>query len=505
MAPGVFFTPARWARWAVEKYAVHQAWAEGAVVLDPSAGEGALLEAVVDAALDDGVEVTSEMLSRLHGVEVQPGLLAGLQRRLAQRHGLELPDQNMVETDFLRVNVPVTADVLLGNPPWINFVDLPGEYKEAVKPLFLSYGLVQNRRSVLLGSSRVDLAALFFCRALRENLRHGGRAFFFLPLSLLLNDGAHDAFRGYEVKGTRFCVDEVHDFAGEQVFEGVSTRYCLVAMTRDREPHFPLAYFTRDPGGRCWREGQASPPASDPCGPLLVTDDGAGSPPPQQPVVTVARRSQPRQGANTCGANGVFIFSRAATAGAGVVRVTDQDGQEAELPAELVFPLVGKEQFGARDTPPRRFVLLPHDVETGRPLDEERLRSLPLAWDYLRARHALLEQRKGVMINSWIRRGRWWALLGVGPYSFAPYKVLWQAYGKRTFEPRLFTSAGGRAWQGNQAMHAFMPFWREQDAREVLAALRQPDVEQTLLRQRMAGTCNWAQPGRIKRLLQIVD
>ena len=505
-ALGVFFTPPRWARWVVEKYSIHQAWADGAVVLDPAAGEGALLEALVQVALDHDLPVTGEMLARLYGVEVQPGLLGRLQQRLDDHHGLTIPADNLMDADFLRQDVMVQADVLLGNPPWINFVDLPQDYKEVARPLFLEYGLVQSRRSVLLGNSRVDLAALFICRALFENLRRDGRAFFYMPLSMLLNDGAHDAFRGYQVKGTRFCLDEVYDFADEQVFEGVSTRYCLAAFTRDQAQRFPLTYHTREAGRRRWQEGRASPPAQDPRGPLLVTDttDESG-PVDSEPLITVPRRSQPRQGVNTCGANGVYIFEQKTAVDPDVARVTSQDGGTVELPAKLLFPLLGPEQFVEQDAPPRRFVLLPHDHVTGKPLTEEQLRRHPLAWDYLNQRRDRLCQRRGVMINSWIRRGRWWALLGVGPYSFAPFKVLWQAYGKRTFWPRLFTCAGALPWQANQAMHAFMPFWREGDALEVMAGLRRPAMEQILLRQRMAGTCNWAQPGRIKRLLQIVD
>ncbi len=495
--PGAFYTPQRWARWAVETCGVHQAWADGATVLDPTAGEGALLEAVVRAALDRGVTVTDEMMSRLHGVELSPDRLGRLNRRL-EPLGLGVPAQNLVQADFLLDRLPLRADVLLGNPPWINYVDLPGPYRDATRPLFWEYGLVESGRAVLLGASRVDLAALVICRALRENLQPGGRAFFFLPLSLLLNDGAHDAFRGYQIEEIDFSVDEVWDLADEPVFDGVSTRYGLAAFTRDSVQRFPLPYNTRDAAGQRWQRGQASPAPGHPRGPLRVDADD------EAPAIRVPRRSQPRQGVNTCGANAALVFGAPEPAGPGVVRVAGAGG-EVELEAELVFPLVGPEQLRGEDAPPRRCVLLPHDRATGKPLEEERLRRSPLVWAYLLGQRELLCRRRGVMINSWIGRGRWWALLGVGPYSFAPFKVLWQAYGERRFQPRLLTDHEGQPWQGNQAMHALMPFWDDADASAALDALRHPAVEQALLQQRMAGTRNWAQPGRIKRLLLLED
>ena len=51
-------------------------------------------------------------------------------------------------------------DILFGNPPWANFTDLSNSYKERLKPYFVAEGLVPDKKQVLLGSSRTDIAAL---------------------------------------------------------------------------------------------------------------------------------------------------------------------------------------------------------------------------------------------------------------------------------------------------------------------------------------------------------
>ena len=100
-----------------------------------------------------------------------------------------------------------------------------------------------------------------------------------------------------------------------------------------------------------------------------------------------------------------------------------------------------------------------------------------------------------------MNRGHWWTLLGVGPYAFAPFKVIWQAYGKSDFTPVVLSSVEGQMWQGNQAMHAFIPCWTAHDAQRIKTALENPEIP-TLLRQlNGAGKCNWAQPGKIKKIL----
>ena len=87
-----------------------------------------------------------------------------------------------------------------------------------------------------------------------------------------------------------------------------------------------------------------------------------------------------------------------------------------------------------------------------------------------------LEARKGTLIRSAIAKGVWWSLLGVGPYSFAPYKVIWEAYGKSDFQPVILNSAEGQMWQANQAMQAFIPCWNRADAKRICAGLQHPGI-----------------------------
>jgi len=89
-------------------------------------------------------------------------------------------------------------------------------------------------------------------------------------------------------------------------------------------------------------------------------------------------------------------------------------------------------------------------------------------------------------------------MMGVGPYSFAPWKVIWEAYGKKEFRPIKISGE----WQGNQAMHAFIPCESATEADRVLNSLSKMDVESELLRHGMEGTTNWAQPGRIARMFE---
>jgi hypothetical protein len=202
-------------------------------------------------------------------------------------------------------------------------------------------------------------------------------------------------------------------------------------------------------------------------------------------TIEVRENQKPRQGVNTCGANEVFIFE-----------------EEPDLPEDFIFPLITKECFREENLLPRKHIVLPYDARSGRPLEETALRSIPKLFAHFFRHKDKLYTRKGTLLNTWTKRGIWWACLGVGKYNFAPFKIVWEAYGKTNFRPKIFGNHNGKPWQANQAMHAFIPCWSLDEAKNLLHQLKNSNIEGYLKSLHVEGTCNWAQPGRIKRFLQ---
>ncbi len=501
---GAFFTPVHWAKWVIRKNNLLEQWLQGATVLDPTAGEGSFLEAFISLAFERTIDVNDRMLHRLVGIEKERSFVENFFSNMQRRYHISFPEENFRCEDFILQQSNVKADIVVGNPPWQNFTDLPSSYKEALKPYFFRYHLVSNPKDLLLGGSRIDVAALVAAKCLVENLRENGKAFFFMPLSILLNDSAHRSFRSYSFGKVKFAVEEVYDFKHKSIFEGITTRYGLVQFKRDREQTFPVPYhiFT---SGR-WKAMDAKPLfLSD--APLSIMARGRDS---LRKIdsfkkISIPAECKPRQGVNTCGANNVFIFDACIPLNETTVLAGNNMTRGVELPLKYLFPLSAKENF-AQDLPiPRRFILLPHDSTTGRPLEESALKTEPLLYRYLLSQQGTLQKRKGTLINAWIKKGCWWALLGVGRYSFTPYKILWEAYGRDTFSPRIFSKVDGRCWQGNQSLHAYIPVEDGSRAAAILKKLRAPFVQHYLSSQLMEGTCNWAQPGRIAKLLELSE
>lgn len=498
MTVGQVFTPVRWARWVVEENGIVRAWLEGATVLDPTAGDGAFLEALIASALAAGVARDALPVDRLFAIERDPTLLPALCARLRERYGVSLPRASLIADDVLETRAP-RCDVLVGNPPWINFAALPDDEKQRLKRRFRESGLAAEGTSLLWGSSRTDLAALIVVHAISALLRPGGVACFFLPLGLYLNDGASRGFRRHDAFGVPFALRSVHDFRRTRVFPKVRTRYGLARFERDARTSWPVPYWVDDAGDTGWTCKLAAP-VDGALGPLSIEAiDDRHVPAPSE---TAPAAPRPRQGVNPCGATEVFVFDRSERLDDEHVVVGNRAIDRAILPRRYVVPVVTPSTLAEPVHTPRRWMLVPHDPESGRPLPAELVAAEPALARYLALHEARLRARRGPVLRRFVDAGRWWALLGVGPYSYAPFKVLWQAYGARAFAPVVLdnTTAHG-CWQGNQAMHAYVPASSRDEADALLERLRALEVDRRLAAHRMEGTRSWAQPGAIARLL----
>ena len=488
---GQVFTPLKWAEWLINKWGIFEAWLDGAHICDPTAGQGAFPLAMLHIARRKGMPITPERLSRLTLIEVVPSHLERFRENVKNMFGLDVPTFQTFCQDVITEAHEGKYDILVGNPPWTNFGDLPTPYKEQLKPFFVEEGLVPDRQKTLLGASRVDIAALALKVVLGRLLTKNGMGCFYIPTSLFFGEGAHTGFRNYSARGRLngvdsdrdFAVDTVYEFTSTKVFEGIETSYCCAKFQIDTQQNFPIPYFKELNGE--WIAHKALP-LKEPTDPWRVVQHLDELNRETKLDINLSPEQKPRQGVNTCGANSVFIF----------------DGKPAHLPEQFLYPLATKEIWRQNTVLPQKWILLPYHQQTGKPLTWQEIEQWDTLKEYLQEAQDTLQARKGTLLRAAMNRGIWWALLGVGPYAFAPFKVMWQAYGKSDFTPVVLSGVAGQMWQGNQAMHAFIPCRTEGEAQRIKTALENPEIP-TLLRQlNGAGKCNWAQPGKIKKILE---
>lgn len=485
---GDVFTPLEWGAFAIDKFKIFDDWLAGCSIFDPTMGPGNLLEALVLHGKKLGYSIDQLPTERLFGNELNTEYYDQAIKKFSIKFNFDMSD-NFWNEDILSLP-PKKFDILLGNPPWQNFVDLPETYKAKIKSEFFKYDLIGNSQKLLLGGSRIDIAALIVQKTIKDFLKKSGNAYFFMPLSLLLNDGANQQFRTYKINSTYYAPLKVYDFNEAKVFEAVVTRYGLVHFKRDVKASFPITYERYE--NNSWRTFCAKPLLHE-TNPLSIIESDAIDILENFEPICINKESTPRQGINTCGANSILFFKS-------YEKIDDSRclvDNKVVLPSKYVYPLLTAKNFRESNYPAQKWVLLPY-ATTGKPLEENQIKSEPELWEYLLTHQEHLASRKGSLIGAWFKRGYWWALLGVGPYNFMPYKVVWEAYGKKEFHPIIFEGM----WQANQSLQAFIPTRTIEEARQILQKLKNPAVEAYLLSLKMEGTMNWAQPGKIKKLIK---
>ena len=135
------------------------------------------------------------------------------------------------------------ADIVMGNPPWVNWEYLSPRYRAGSQHLWGEYGLLQVK-GPRLGFSKEDVSTLFTCAALDRFLVPGGHLSFILRQAIFRSAQNGAGFRRFHLDSPDldFRVLEVEDLGRIRPFDGICTPVALVLIQRDARHAFPVPY-----------------------------------------------------------------------------------------------------------------------------------------------------------------------------------------------------------------------------------------------------------------------
>jgi len=403
--------------------------------------------------------------------------LAELYRRLLK---LEEEGKNRVWVAIIRnAFAPILKgrfDYVVGNPPWVNWENLPEAYRNASKPLWSQYGLAEIGGKVGLGKVKRDLAMLFLARCFDLYLKEGGKLGFLMPFTAFKTQ-AGAGFRGFLARKTRVHV--VHDLVTLRPFEGavnktsavVVEKLCEVDLERIKDSAKKKACLealnrafednVRGIKHVVWVNPSGKPvPTDKPLEEVLkeTTRYEALMIPleprrPESPWMQITPRVAEairkllagqqyyvaHEGVNTA-LNQVYYIEIKGKRPDGKLIITNppEPGQkkkvkqvEAVIEPDLVYPLIrGRDIKRWYIEFRNRYVIVPHDSKTAKPLQESKLRvELPLTYSYLNNYRGGLENRS--IHKLWGKGNPFYAIYDIGTYTFAPYKVVWKEVSAR--------------------------------------------------------------------------
>jgi SAM-dependent methyltransferase len=346
-------------------------------------------------------------------------------------------------------------DYIVGNPPWVNWEHLPDGYRQDIAPIWMGYGLFQQK-GMRAAFTKDDISVLMTYVAADKLLKDGGKLGFLITQSVFKSELGGKGFRQFRIpqpngKFVPLRVLHVDDMVALQPFEGASNRTAVMVLEKGKPTAYPVPYTVWRKQGRkrftydstleevtnaTVRLNFAAEPVnpSDPTSPWLTARPKA-----LKAVRKVLGKSdyKAHEGVNTGGANAVYWVEIAYKRPDGLVVVRNiTEGakvkvQEVTEPIEpdLLYPLLRGRDVQRWKAEPSAWIIVPHTPETRmRPIQMASMQKhYPNTYAYLKRFEAVLNQRKG--FTGWERQFQqeaFYAIQRVGTYTFAPWKVVWR-------------------------------------------------------------------------------
>lgn len=467
-AIGSFYTPPWLARHLVRSVGYRHEEPESLLqsLIDPSCGSGVFLVAAAEEvrqAVAAGDLTPAQGLaivqSKLHGsdIELIPCLLAIASLTISAKAIAELgsisPVQvatGVVNEDSLEVQKhQQPMDLIVGNPPWVNWEYMPQEYRLKHGPLWERLGIFDSSAKTM-SFSKEDISALFVSHAISTRLADDGRFAFVLPESLFKSSRNHRGFRRFALHAEQhpYKVTMLEDFVDVRPFEGVANRTVVMFGRNGAGTEYPVPFrawskLTRSAQRTTGSEGlvgefnEGVAQLGDEHDILSNWSTGLSE------ALEVHRRLdgdnayRARTGLFTGGANAVFHVRPLTNSHAGMLtleNVTERAKRKVpqvqfDVEDKFVYPFLRGRDLKRWSARTEIGVLLPHTAETKMyPVSESKLKKeSPRLHAYFEDFREILDERKG--FSSWEKTFRdrgFYACQRVGDYTFSDWKVAWR-------------------------------------------------------------------------------
>ncbi|WP_169714766.1 N-6 DNA methylase [Spirochaeta cellobiosiphila] len=366
-------------------------------------------------------------------------------------HSKNVPNLKVFHGDLLTDKFPIPAcDLYLGNPPFVNYVDLIEEDKKHFRKLWLEYFPDAKGFKMLLGTSRGDLALLCYIHTIKKYLKNEAQIGVVLPKSLVVGNGASSGFRSYKDIGLQL----IKSLPRGKNFVHTNRENVFVIGQKNRQTIWPLRFEEKGV-------------SKD-----LVTTNNHTFIEQRFYNLLGSNPYEPRQGINTLGANSVFFF----------------DIKPFE--SKLIKPLLRSGDLSAYKANGTKYVLLPYNID-GKIIKEEDLKKLyPIEYKYLLSKKNILKKRKSRFASH-----NWYCLFGIGPYTFKKYKVVWRSLGARQLKAAIVEED-----LPNQAMYCYIGTDNYKEGLYLTGVMNSKILGELVSSLSPPGSKGYAQPGVINQI-----
>ena len=349
------------------------------------------------------------------------------------------------------------VDYVAGNPPWVNWEHLPTDYRDSTKSLWMKYDLFSLTGSAgRLGGGKKDLSMLFVYSGVDNYLVDGGKLGFVITQTVFKTKDAGEGFRSFTYhtgeENIYLNVLSVDDMSDLKPFEGATNHTAVFLCEKNTKPfNYPVPYilWQKTKKGRInqyatleevqaktlQRELDAMPvDRLKSTSPWLTAPEAALS-----EIQRVVGKSDYKgyEGVNSGGLNGCYwirILKRLPNGELLIENLHDDGDKDVEcvqtsIEPDLVYPLLRGRDVQRWQAEPSTHIILAQDPQTRTGIPEtEMKRQYPKTYEYFKRFEEQLRQRS-VYRRYFKPTDPFWSMYNVGPYTLAPWKVVWRDIG----------------------------------------------------------------------------
>jgi methylase of polypeptide subunit release factors len=360
---------------------------------------------------------------------------------------------------------------IVGNPPWVNWENLPDDYRPQIRKLFEHYGLFPHGgMDTILGKGKKDISMLMTYVAGDKYLRPGGKLGFVITQSVFKTSGAGQGFRRFSLPDkTPFAPIVVEDMVELNPFEGATNRTAVVLFIKGRAIKYPIPYslWKKREQGRGSIIGFDTPYEEVIEGKIARRDwfaepvnstDATSSWLTARPKALKAMRQiighspySAYEGSNTGGANGIYWVEITGERPGGLVMITNitegarriVQSVNAAVEKEALYALLRGRDVQRWVTQPSAHIIMAQDPATRKGIDVITMEGqYPRLHSYLARFEALLRSRAAFR-RYFKDTDPYWSMFNISSFTFAPWKVVWREQAS-TFTAAVVGPLNGR-------------------------------------------------------------
>jgi type I restriction-modification system DNA methylase subunit len=342
-------------------------------------------------------------------------------------------------------------DFVIGNPPWVRWGYLSDDYRERTLKLWKRYGLFSLKGySTRLGGGEKDLSMLFTYACADNYLKDNGTLGFIITMEVFKSKGAGEGFRQFELKDKKIPLKilGMEDMVDLKPFQSAN-KTSLFFMKKGKKTIYPIPVieWMRKPKiGRIlpdWPLDTVKANCEEkqimamPVNPDKMFSSWQTAKTGELTIYSKLKGQNPykaRLGARV-EPYGIFWLRVIEVRPDGIIVIENMhDRGKREVKAvhtsiepDLVFPAVSGGDIVKYGIQSHFYLLLSQDPKKRAPYTEDwMIQNVSLTYAYLRQYKDILLSRGSRVIKELAKKTEFYAMYGIGEYTFAKYRVAWK-------------------------------------------------------------------------------